>query len=157
MVDWDRIKELTNQHGYMSGVDRMTERVKETAEVFTPTDLVIKMICDTGIENFGKGKKILDPACGDGQFLVPVKWLKIIHFGMSESEALKDIFGVELMPDNVNLCKERLAGTDKSLIKIVDKNIICANSLEYDYSFDGTDPEKSRRQKKLETLFDFDD
>lgn len=154
MVNWDKIKELTDQHGYMSGIDRMSDRVKETAEVFTPTDIVIKMICDTGIENFSSGKKILDPACGDGQFLVTVKWLKVIHFKMSESDALKDIYGVELMKDNVNLCKERLAGNDKKLRKIVDQNIICANSLEYSYKFDGSDPSVSEKEKLFNALFD---
>ena len=40
---WHKIKELTDKHGYMSGVDRMSERVKKTGEIFTPTDLVINI------------------------------------------------------------------------------------------------------------------
>lgn len=156
MVDWNKIKELTNKHGYMSGIDRMSDRIKETAEVFTPTDIVIKMIEDTGIENFGNGKHILDPACGDGQFLVTTKWLKVIHFGISEAQALSEIYGVDLMQDNVNLCKKRLSGNNSLLKTIVDKNIVCADGLRYNYNFDGGDPYETAQDKLFNSLFDFE-
>ena len=107
---WSKIKQLTDKHGYMSGVDRMSDRVKKTGEIFTPTDLVIEILQNMDIEQFAPGKTVIDPACGDGQLLVPVKWLKILHFGMNEQEALKDIYGVDIMRDNVDLCKKRLAG-----------------------------------------------
>ena len=107
---WNKIRTIANQHGYMSGVDRMSERVKKTAEVFTPTDLVIEILQHMPIETFAPGKTVIDPACGDGQFLVPVKLLKMFHFGMSEKDALQDIYGVDIMRDNVDLCKARLSG-----------------------------------------------
>ena len=107
---WNKIKELTNKHGYMSGVDRMSYRVKKTGEVFTPTDLVIEMLQNLDIEGFAPGKTVLDSSCGDGQFLVVVKWIKVLHFNMTEEEALKDLFGVDIMRDNVDLCKKRLGG-----------------------------------------------
>jgi SAM-dependent methyltransferase len=108
--DWAEIARLSDQHGYMSGVDRMSERVKATGEVFTPTAIVLEMLQDIPLENFAPGKTILDPACGDGQFLVPVKYLKMFAFGMSEANALNDIYGVDIMRDNVDLCIERLGG-----------------------------------------------
>jgi len=114
-----RVKEQVNKHGYMSGIDRMTDRVKDTHEIFTPTDTVLEMIEGVGIENLGPGKTVLDPACGDGQFLVAAKWVKVYHHGMSEQEALEDIYGVDLMRDNVDLCKKRLGGG----------NIIMGNTL----------------------------
>ena len=117
---WDKIKEIADQHGYMSGIDRMSERVKKTAEVFTPTDLVIEILQTMPIETFAPGKTVLDPACGDGQFLVPVKLLKMFHFNMSEQDALADIYGVDIMRDNVDLCKNRLGGG----------NIVMGNTLE---------------------------
>lgn len=120
MIDWKEISRLTDQHGYMSGVDRMTDRVKKTGEVFTPTELVIEMLQQVGVDAFAPGKTVIDPACGDGQFLVPVKWLKVIHFGMFEEDALKDIYGVDIMRDNVDLCKKRLGGG----------NIIMGNTLD---------------------------
>ncbi len=119
MINWNKIKELTDKHGYMSGIDRMTERVKKTGEVFTPTDTVLKMLKLVPIETYRPGQTVIDPACGDGQFLVPVKWLKVLHFGMSEENALKDIYGVDIMRDNVDLCKRRLGGG----------NIVMADSL----------------------------
>jgi type I restriction-modification system DNA methylase subunit len=119
MVDWPSIEAKVNEHGYMSGVDRMSERVKSTGEVFTPTSLVIEMLQQMDINNFAPGKTVIDPACGDGQFLVTVKWIKVIHFSMTEEDAVKDIYGVDIMQDNVDLCKTRLGGG----------NIICDDML----------------------------
>lgn len=139
MIDWNKIIELTDQHEYMSGIDREAYRLKKTAEVFTPTWLVIDVIKNLGIDKFKKGETILDPACGDGQFLVPAKWIKVIHFGMSEEEALSEIYGVDIMPDNISLCIKRLSNGNDNLLKILKRNIVCTNSLTYNYTFDGTD------------------
>ena len=120
---WTKIAELTNQHGYMSGVDRMTDRIKATGEVFTPTELVIDMmkkVLETDSSAFEPGKTVLDPACGDGQFLVPVKWFKVLNYNMSEQDAVQDLYGVDIMRDNVDLCKKRLGGG----------NIYMGNTLE---------------------------
>lgn len=124
---WDKIAEKTNEHGYMSGVDRESERVKATGEVYTPTDLVIEMLQTMNIEDFAPGKTTLDPACGDGQLLVPVKWLKVFHYNMSEEDAVKDLYGVDIMRDNVDLCKRRLGGG----------NIVMGNTLDPDIRLDG--------------------
>ena len=123
---WHKIKELTDKHGYMSGVDRMSDRVKKTGEIFTPTDLVIQILKEIDIDKFAPGKTIIDPTCGDGQFLVPVKWLKVLHFNMTEEDALKDIYGVDIMRDNVDLCKKRVGGG----------NIFMGNTLEPDIRLD---------------------
>jgi len=107
---WDEVKNRMNDHSYMGEIDRDKYRVKVTAEVFTPTDLVIRMICECGTDEFVSGKIVLDPACGDGQFLTAVKWVKVLFHNMSEDDALKDIYGVDIMRDNVDLCKKRLGG-----------------------------------------------
>ena len=123
MSIWDKIAEKTNQHGYMSGVDRQSDRVKETGEVFTPTDLVVEMcqkLMEKNSESFAPGKTILDPACGDGQFLVAAKWIKVLHHNMTEEEAVKDIYGVDIMRDNVDVCRRRLGGG----------NIVMGNTLD---------------------------
>lgn len=120
---WQQIADRANEHGYMSGVDRESERVKATGEVYTPTALTIEMM-QKMLENdpdvFAPGKTILDPACGDGQLLVPVKWYKVLVHGMTEEDAVKDLYGVDIMPDNVEVCKRRLGGG----------NIICDNMLD---------------------------
>lgn len=107
---WDKIKDCMNDHTYMGEIDRDAYRIKATAEIFTPTDLVIRMLQRVNLNNFAPGKTVLDPACGDGQFLTGVKWIKVLFHNMSEEDALKDIYGVDIMRDNVELCKKRLGG-----------------------------------------------
>lgn len=107
---WNDISNRMNNHDYMAGVTRTITRIKATGEIFTPTELVIEMLQVTPDNCVKPGKNVLDPACGDGQFLVGVKWLKVIKFGMSEKEALCEIFGVDIMRDNVDICKKRLGG-----------------------------------------------
>ena len=135
---WEYIKELTDEHGYMSGVDRMSDRVQETGEVFTPTDLVIKMLSGLPTSMFAPGKTVIDPSCGDGQFLVAVKWLKVIEFNVSQEEALEDIYGVDIMRDNVDLCKKRLDGG----------NIIMGNTLEPNIRLDEQTDEEYALMRK---------
>ena len=130
---WSEIKRLTDEHGYMSGVDRMSDRVKSTGEVFTPTDLVIEILQQMDINEFAPGQTVLDPSCGDGQLLIPVKWLKVIYFNMSEEDALKDIYGVDIMRDNVDLCKKRLGGGNIVMGNTLDPNTQLPDQLEYEY------------------------
>lgn len=123
MSVWTQIEQKCNEHGYMSGVDRQSDRVKDTGEIFTPTILVLDLcqkLMERNPESFTPGKTVLDPACGDGQFLVAAKWIKVLIHGMSEDEAVKDIYGVDIMRDNVDLCRKRLGGG----------NIIMGNTLE---------------------------
>ena len=130
---WHKIKELTDKHGYMSGVDRMSDRVKKTGEIFTPTDLVIQILKEIDINKFAPGKTIIDPTCGDGQFLVPVKWLKVLHFNMTEEDALKDIYGVDIMRDNVDICKKRLGGGNIFMGNTLDPFTKLDEQTEYEH------------------------
>lgn len=104
------VEEELLRHDYMAGVERTAERVKATGEVFTPTALVLEMCQYLDLELFAPGKTVLDPACGDGQFLVAAKAIKMRVHGMPEPEALADIYGVDVMRDNVDLCLRRLGG-----------------------------------------------
>jgi len=120
---------------YMSGVDRDRNRVKATGEVFTPTPLVQEILDQLPIEQFkNTDKTFLDPSCGDGQFLSEVLIRKMEN-GSTFEQALSTIYGVDLMQDNVDLCRERLLCGREDLRHIVEKNIVCADALEYDYSF----------------------
>ena len=107
---WKIITNKINDHAYMSSIDRDKQRIQSNAEIFTPTDLVIEMLNNIDINRLGAGKTILDPACGDGQFLTAIKWVKVYVHEMTEEEALQDIYGVDIMRDNVDLCKKRLGG-----------------------------------------------
>jgi type I restriction-modification system DNA methylase subunit len=120
---------------YMSGVERDNLRVKATGEVFTPTPLVQEILEQLPQELFkDPSKTFLDPACGDGQFLSEVLIRKLEN-GIDFETALSTIYGVDLMQDNVDLCRERLLCGRKDLQHIVEKNIVCADGLTYDYSF----------------------
>jgi type I restriction-modification system DNA methylase subunit len=107
---WQKVQERINDHSYMAGVSRTVERVKATGEIFTPTELVMNMLKSTPLNSFAPGRRVLDPACGDGQFLVGAKWTKVFFFDVSENQALQDIYGIDIMRDNVDLCKSRLRG-----------------------------------------------
>jgi hypothetical protein len=128
----------SREFGFMSGIERDRLRIKETAEVFTPTHLVKEMLDNLSQELFeDPTKTFLDPSCGDGQFLSEVVIRKMERSGCTLEQALSTTYGVELMEDNVKLCKERLAGPNptKEILDILDKNIVCADALTYDYSF----------------------
>ena len=125
---------------YMSGADRDTTRVKATGEVFTPTPLVQEVLDQLPQELFADpDKTFIDPACGDGQFLSEVLIRKLEN-GIDFATALSTIYGVDLMPDNVKLCQDRLLCGHEELRHIVEKNIVEANGLDYDYCFG--DPEE---------------
>lgn len=125
---------------YMSGVDREQTRVKATGEVFTPTPLV-QEILDTldQIVFTDSTKTFIDPSCGDGQFLGEVLIRKLEN-GSTFEQALSTIYGVDLMEDNVELCRERLLCGREDLRHIVEQNIVCADGLRYHYRFDGSHP-----------------
>ena len=131
----------SRNHSYMSGIDRDKLRIKETAEVFTPTKLILHYLNNLEKERpelfFDYQKTFLDNSCGDGQFLSEVVIRKMERSGCTLEQALSTTYGVELMEDNVKLCKERLGGPNptQEILDILDKNIVCADALKYDYSF----------------------
>ena len=122
----------------MSGIERNATRVDITEECFTPTELCRQIVLE--YENYDTAlftdptKTFLDPSCGDGQFLGEALIRKIEN-GSTFEQALRTIYGVDLMQDNVDLCRERLLCGQEHLRHIVEKNIVCADALEYDYSF----------------------
>jgi hypothetical protein len=131
----------------MTTITRSKDRIKKTGEVFTPPWLVKEMLDALPQEVFTDSTKtFLDPAAGDGNFLVQVLQRKIDQ-GHNPLQALHTTYGVELMPDNVQECKRRLKSialealeehqiTDKILLaidKILDNNIVCHDSLTWDY------------------------
>jgi type I restriction-modification system DNA methylase subunit len=125
---------------YMSGVEREQTRIKATGEVFTPTPLVQEMLDQLPSVYFNDDTKtVLDPSCGDGQFLGEV-FIRKIENGIDFETALGTIYGVDLMEDNVELCRERLLCGREDLRHIVEQNIVCADGLRYHYRFDGSYP-----------------
>ncbi|MFA7218900.1 MAG: N-6 DNA methylase [Synergistaceae bacterium] len=127
-------------------------RKKQTAEDFTPAWLVNQMLDklnEYGKESWEEGKTFLDPACGNGNMLVCVLKRKI-KLGHDPSEALKTIYGTDIMDDNIKECRLRLLkiiqeeGIKITLehIKSVFNNIIVtrlsrykSGSLDYNFKF----------------------
>lgn len=140
----EKYKEHIRNRTYMSGIDRDKLRIKQTAEVFTPRELVIEMIDKLEEHNpilfTDPSKTFIDNSCGDGEFLGEIVIRKMERSGCSLEEALSTTYGVDLMEDNIEECKKRLMGPNPSdeLRKIVDKNIVCHDGLTYDYEFNIT-------------------
>lgn len=143
----DIIKHARNRE-YMSGIDRDKTRVKSTSEIFTPTELVQEVLDKLPPNEFvDPSRTFLDNSCGDGQFLSEVLIRKVQN-GIDFEIALSAIFGVDMMQDNVDLCRERLLCGREDLRHIVETNIVCHDALTYDYSFNGTN--KTLSEKLIE-------
>lgn len=121
---------------YMSGVDRDEARIKAYGEVFTPKNLVDQIL--DKMEEKAPGvfadpsKTIIDPSCGDGEFLAGILYRRL-ESGISLFKALKTLYGIDIQKSNVWECRKRLrCGSDNPKIKdILKKNIIRENSLTY--------------------------
>ena len=134
-------KKYVREREYMSGVERDKHRIKQTAEVFTPTLLVQEMLDKLEEQDptifSNPNKTFLDNSCGDCQFLSEVVIRKIDKSSCDLEQALSTTYGVDLMEDNVNECRRRLAGPNPTpeILEIVNKNIVCHDALTYDYKF----------------------
>ena len=124
----------------MSGVERNQLRVKQTQEVFTPTEMV-QLVLDQLPQNLftDPAQLIIDNSCGDGQFLSEALIRKVENNSTFE-QALSTIYGIDFMEDNIKLCRERLLCGREDLRHIVEQNIVCADALRYHYRFDGSYP-----------------
>lgn len=119
----------------MDGIERNAVRIKATQEVFTPTEMVCDLLDKLDQKFFiDHEQEFVDPTCGDGQFLGEVLIRKLEN-GIDFETALSTIYGVDLMPDNVKLCQDRLLCGQEHLRHIVERNIVCANALTYNYCF----------------------
>lgn len=94
-------------------------RVADHGEVFTPDWLVNEMLDLVKDESERVDSRFLEPACGSGNFLVPVLRRKLAtvanKYGTSEFErrhyallGLMCIYGIELLPDNAAECRNNL-------------------------------------------------
>lgn len=101
------------------GVVKSKQRVADHGEVFTPAWMVEAMLDLVKDETERIDSRFLEPACGNGNFLVPVLRRKLaaveLKYGQSEFErqhyallALMCIYGIELLPDNIADCRANL-------------------------------------------------
>lgn len=95
------------------------QRVKDHGEVFTPAWLVEEMLAVVDRETNRIDSRFLEPACGSGNFLVPVLNKKLAttkaRYGSNNFEyshyallALMCVYGIDLLVDNAEECRENL-------------------------------------------------
>ena len=122
-------------------IERSDIRRYTNGEIFTPLELVKEMLDELPTVYFTDPKKtICEPCVGEGVFLAEILRRRIDQ-GLSPTESLSTLYGVDIMADNIKACKATLlaiAGDTTEHREIVNKNIQCQNSLEYDFSFTDT-------------------
>ena len=143
------------------GQIKSRDRVVDHAEVFTADREVNAMLDLVRTETERIESRFLEPACGNGNFLAEILRRKLdaakkaskykgriftADFEKKAVAALCSIYGVELLPDNVAECIERLYGIwderYSSVMKkeaddnvrrvarfILSKNILCGDTL----------------------------
>ena len=130
---------------------RSRKRVVDHGEVFTPSWLVNDMLDLVKSESERIDSRFLEPACGSGNFLVPVLQRKLntvkARYGKNDFEnrhfcllALMSIYGIELLEDNTLECRENLLDTFAEYLKvdatdvayIAAREILAANIVQGD-------------------------
>lgn len=98
---------------------RARQRIIDHGEVFTPPGLVNDMLDLVAHECERIDSRFLEPACGNGNFLVEVLRRKLRTVDKDNKRnpgrwerdgilAVCSIYGIDLLPDNVAACRERL-------------------------------------------------
>jgi hypothetical protein len=106
-------------------------RVADHGEVFTPHWLVEKMLDLVKGESERIDSRFLEPACGSGNFLVPVLQRKLAaveaKFGKSVFEkqhyallALMCTYGIELLADNILECRANMLEIFADYLNLVE-------------------------------------
>ena len=141
------------------------ERVSKHGEVFT-NEREVKAMCDLVKQETERiESRFLEPACGNGNFLAEILERKLVivkrRYGKSQSDyerysflAVSSLYGVELLEDNAQECRERLFSIwdteyttlfrgrvleqcREAIRYLLSKNILCGDALSLKQS-DGT-------------------
>lgn len=136
------------------------ERVKDNGEVFTPSSTVEEMIDlvndEAGGEFIGNIEtSVLEPSCGNGNFLVEIIARKLgtiediedkDEYSKKMMKAFFNTYGIDIMPDNIFESKERMITVakeayndklkcnmpewlEKNIRYIMDHNIVIGDAI----------------------------
>lgn len=105
------------------------QRVADHGEVFTPDWLVEKMLDLVKGETERIDSRFLEPACGSGNFLVPILQRKLaaveLKYGKSDFEkrhyalvGLTCCYGIELLADNIAECRANMLEVFAAYLKL---------------------------------------
>ena len=130
------------------------QRVADHGEVFTNPREVNAMLDLVRNESYRLDSRFLEPACGDGNFLIEIlrRKLSLLNDVKSQTEwefksliAVGSCYGIDILSDNAEACRERLYaevtnqkskkdcsdGYEESLRYMLKKNIVCGDALTY--------------------------
>lgn len=133
---------LENSYATTTRIERR-KGVDGTQEFFTPSSLVSKM-CDKipSTDWSDPTKTFLEPCFGNGNFLVEIIRRRIVDYSIDWKIVLNNLYGVELMPDNVQEAKDRIIELLKSLNinfneqearDIMNHNLVCSDFFKWDF------------------------
>ena len=114
---------MSDQHQLV----KSKQRVADHGEVFTPEWMVNDMLDLVKGESERIDARVLEPACGEGAFLQEVLRRKLTtvqtRYGRSDFErrnygllALMSTYGIELLEDNAQICRDNLLNIFASFI-----------------------------------------
>lgn len=135
------------------------QRVADHGEVFT-AEREVKAMCDLVKQETERiDSRFLEPACGDGNFLAEILTRKLAivtkkyrrsayDWERNSLLALGSLYGVDILLDNAQICRERLYAiwekayrsickkecnddTRASARYILERNIVCGDAIHY--------------------------
>ena len=120
-----------NNHNLSSGsaIERSDERIDLTGEVFTPMEVCEAMVNDipeSVLKN--PNSTFLDNSAGAGNFMVALQ-IKLQEYHSLQHINDNMLYAVELMEDNHSEMCNKLG------VSTSHPHFVCADALEYDYSF----------------------
>ena len=167
------------------------QRVAEHGEVYTAKREVCAMLDLVKEETERIDSRFLEPACGTGNFLVEIMSRKMeavrrqfvknrFEYDQASAMAVSSMYGVELLPDNVDACRNRLLTQyletyrqhqhqeaspelERCISFLLRKNILCGDALTMlrdngepvtfcEWTFIGTGGKVKRRDFELSEL-----
>ena len=133
------------------------QRVADHGEVYTAKREVNAMLDLVKEETERIDSRFLEPACGTGNFLVEILNRKMeavrrkhaknrFEYDLTSAQAVSSMYGVELLPDNVEICRNRLLDQyldtyrqhhsadaspelERCIRFLLKKNILCGDAL----------------------------
>jgi ubiquinone/menaquinone biosynthesis C-methylase UbiE len=101
--------------------EKREKRKKQTAEVFTPKFLVQDMLNKIPDDFWNDpNKTLLEPACGDGNFLEEI-YFKKLQYNHPIHLIVKNVYALDIMDDNIKVARKRLI--DIIITELKKKNL----------------------------------
>jgi len=181
-----KVTDVSNEQQVVS-----RQRVADHGEVYTAKREVNAMLDLVKEETERIDSRFLEPACGTGNFLVEIlnrkmeavrrRHAKNRHeYDLASAQAVSSMYGVELLPDNVETCRQRLLcqyleiyhqhlsadaspEQERCVRFFLNKNILCGDALTMlqqdgkpitfcEWTFIGTNGKVKRRDFELAEL-----